>query len=482
MDRKWWRIAGLVVACWVMGFVAVFPARAQYIQHKVLDFESGDLSGWRDGGHCCTDSTQVVTSPVRSGKYAVRNIVRDGNIPTPNPMGGNERSEIMLNGANDQDKIPYSTDVWQGFSVYIDPRYQPNGSYRFNIIAQWHAATGGDSPILSLQYIYGGDFYIGIRSTEGSNQDKWIGKATQGVWHDFIFNTRFDYRLSGNHYVRVWMDGNPDPVLDYGGPVGYDYDYNTGPYLKMGIYRNKDIYSDTEIIYHDEYRRGTSCAEVNPDQGGPPCPGGPTSTPTPSPTTGPTPTPALIQTAYESEAESMQLSSMTINSDSTASGGQYIYSSQADNGNAAFQFRVAQSGDYLVSGRVWPTAGNDNSFYVTINQTSPTTADIWDILYQTIDTQPPTSWVWNQVSYRGSGTFDSPKTDPRIFTLTNGPVYTLRFQGREMNTKLDKIRIEKISLDLTNLKSWLVNWFSAIGDQNGDGKVNCWDWVRVVKQ
>jgi len=284
MKRKWLRLVKVVFVFEVGIFVLVSPVRATYIPHRELNFDSGNLGEWRDGGHCCSYSTQVVTSPVRNGEYAVRAEVRDGDIPQPNTMGGNERSEIMLNGPNNQDKIPYSTDVWQGFSVYIDPSYQPNGSYRFNIIAQWHTSTGGHSPILSLQYIYGGDFYIGIRSKEGPSRDIKIGTPEKGKWYDFIFNTRFDYHLPGSGYVRVWMNGSR--VLNYSGPVGYDYDI--GPYLKMGIYRNKDIYSATQIVYHDEYRRGTSCEEVNPNRGGSPCPTGrsspvPTPTPTPSP-------------------------------------------------------------------------------------------------------------------------------------------------------------------------------------------------------
>ncbi len=209
----------------------------------------------------------------------------------------------------------------------------------------------------------------------------------------------------------------------------------------------------------------------------------PTATPTsgPTPTTGPSPTPPLIQTAYELEAESLQLSSpMTINSDSSASNGQYISSPIAEQGIAAFQFKVAQDGDYLISGKVFPTAGNDNSLYITIDQSSPTAADTWDILYQTIDTQPPTSWVWDQVSYRGTGTFDSPQTDPRIFTLSANHTYALYIQSREINTKLDKLRIEKTTTTPPTLQQFLTHWLTSTFDQILDGQVNSLDFSQII--
>ncbi len=33
---------------------------------------------------------------------------------------------------------------------------------------------------------------------------------------------------------------------------------------------------------------------------------------------------------------------------------------------------------------------------------------------------------------------------------------------------------------IINFKQWLVNWLTSVGDLNGDGKVNSWDWGKVI--
>ncbi len=192
----------------------------------------------------------------------------------------------------------------------------------------------------------------------------------------------------------------------------------------------------------------------------------------------PTPIPPTVMDMLEWEAEDMSLSSrMQTRGDVNASGGKYIFSDQADLGLASLMVEVSQEGDYIVEGRVLPIDTGHNSFYVSFlaDNTDPT--KIWDMQ------EFSSNWIWDEVSHRGSGTFDSPERDPVVFHLSAGN-HTLYFHGREANTQLDLIRISKLIPTPTpviiNFKQWLVDWLTSAGDENGDGVVNSWDWTTIV--
>jgi len=66
---------------------------------------------------------------------------------------------------------------------------------------------------------------------------------TRGVWHHFVVEIHYDYRVSNtNGYVKIWYsEEDPvtiaDSVLNYYGPVGYND--KLWPYLKVGIYKSE---------------------------------------------------------------------------------------------------------------------------------------------------------------------------------------------------------------------------------------------------
>ena len=71
-----------------------------------------------------------------------------------------------------------------------------------------------------------------------------INKAlTRGVWHHFVVEIHYDYRVSNtNGQVKIWYsEDDPvtvaDSVLNYSGPVGYND--KLWPYLKVGIYKSE---------------------------------------------------------------------------------------------------------------------------------------------------------------------------------------------------------------------------------------------------
>jgi hypothetical protein len=126
-------------------------------------------------------------------------------------------------------------------------------------------------------------------------------------------------------------------------------------------------------------------------------------------------------------------------SDPAASRGQFIATTNSNNGVAEYAFDAA-GGRYVVWARCaagFPNAAARNSFIVTMDGA---TNEVWDLFYEMGDA-PLTNWTWDLVSTRGASV--SPyvnELDPRTFDLAPG-THTLRFQGREYGTKLDALLI-----------------------------------------
>jgi len=66
---------------------------------------------------------------------------------------------------------------------------------------------------------------------------------TRGVWHHFVVEIHYDYRVSNtNGYVKIWYSEHDpvtiaDSVLNYQGPIGYND--QLWPYLKVGLYKSE---------------------------------------------------------------------------------------------------------------------------------------------------------------------------------------------------------------------------------------------------
>ncbi len=227
----------------------------------IRDFESGNFRGWYRE---CTKSHSclIVTDPVRKGKYAARFELRHDDPKIAN----GHRSEVSENYF----LAPFNKDIWYRFSTFI-PKDWPHRYVRC-LIAQWHGFPDKEfgevwrSPVLGIEY-RDMDFMIRICYSSKSIQttsscpdnNKTIlyrsdEYAQKGIWHDFVVNVNWTYKRSG--YLNVWIDDNQ--VIKYKGPIGYN-DF-LGTFFKMGIYR--DNIAETFVIYHDEYRRGYSPADI----------------------------------------------------------------------------------------------------------------------------------------------------------------------------------------------------------------------------
>ena len=131
------------------------------------------------------------------------------------------------------------------------------------------------------------------------------------------------------------------------------------------------------------------------------------------------PGPGEVRLWLEAEAPSQLTAPMVVASDSRATGGKYLWTpnSHTGDGMATYHFTVPTTGTYALWGRVIAANGEDNSFFVKLDNATERT-------WQTPPSGPAT-WVWSEVQH---------------VALTAG-THTLRIRKRENGTKLDKLLI-----------------------------------------
>jgi hypothetical protein len=251
------RIAAGLIALAVI-ITGLFIAKEIYRRTRStvqLDFESGDFSGWTKK-FADLYSGQIVSNPVRGGRYAAKFELRTGD-----DTGDGVRAEVK-----EEYRAPFGREIWYSFSTLIPSEF-PIVETPI-IISQWHASedpgeeVAARSPILANRY-GSGDLVIDIRfssqriqrTNDGISKVLYEQKSfPKGVWHDFIYRICWSYHSDG--LIDCWLDGKQ--IIGYRGPVGYND--GVGPYFKFGLYHHGG--SKPFIIYHDEYRRGFSRIDV----------------------------------------------------------------------------------------------------------------------------------------------------------------------------------------------------------------------------
>lgn len=239
---------------------------ADYEQGKILDEGTYGI-GVEKG---CDHSVNVVDTVALKGKRSVRFESRRDDPLVANSPG---RAELKVK------KTKPIVEQWYAWSIYTSEEMKPDIS---EILGQWHAVPDFDegedwrSPPMAVRlkddkwHISG--HYAPQRVNNNRSRkrsfSKTIGKIKKGVWTDWVFHIRWDYRErndGGNGFVKVWqqVDGNGyKKVIDHRGPIGYNDE--RGVYLKWGIYKypwkHHKGNQSPRIHYYDEVKIGDADA------------------------------------------------------------------------------------------------------------------------------------------------------------------------------------------------------------------------------
>ncbi|MCK4788787.1 MAG: right-handed parallel beta-helix repeat-containing protein, partial [Desulfobacteraceae bacterium] len=112
-------------------------------------------------------------------------------------------------------------------------------------------------------------------------------------------------------------------------------------------------------------------------------------------------------------------------------GGSYITPSSKTGASAVYDFNIDQPGTYKIVAEVYSADASADSFKFKIDDDQE---DVWD-LNPTGDPALYDVWRQDEVTARGTGTFDAPQFDPLKVQLTAGP-HTITISGRELDSRL----------------------------------------------
>ncbi len=246
------------------------------------DFETGNLSQFPptewEPQHCCSHSHRVVTSPVRSGNFALRTELRKTDPPYKSHRANSHRAEFA-----EKKRYPLPFERWYGFSVYLPNDWVDDVAPE--ILVQWHdVPDAGEGPA------GGPPFYIATLrgnwivinhwdpapikikkdlSPEGGVEELWTGAYEKEKWTDWVIHAKWSYQVDG--LLEIWKDGTK--IVTKSGPNTLND--QMGPYFKFGVYKwwwtipNRPSDTTIRVMYHDEIRfagaQGNFC-QVDPNR------------------------------------------------------------------------------------------------------------------------------------------------------------------------------------------------------------------------
>ena len=278
-------------------------------------FEGQSWSPWQglqhDQNEPLADSFQFVTDPVRTGRYAAKFIVRQGE----GPSWGTETTELCCGPAGEG--APGTEHYW-AFSTYFPTDWRE--PYHWGLFFQLHA---GDDMPPAIAFAAGADAaWINIRAGRiDPSKPDWsygafpriLSTLAKGHWNDFVLHVRWSvtdgqvqvwHRLAGETSFTQVLDLDHVPTLQQ-----YPSGTVAGIYTKLGLYRDsycsKPVHpgctsslgvQPASTLYDDSFARGSSFDEVvNAAWGGGSAPSTPaprTATAQPVPASAPAPAPA----------------------------------------------------------------------------------------------------------------------------------------------------------------------------------------------
>jgi hypothetical protein len=223
-------------------------------------------------------SVDIVTEPVRKGKYALKLTIRAGDsVVQGDETRDKERCEFLrLNSCR---KGPCTlgsegregSELWYAWSVLIpeDYKYVDTSAQNYQIMGQWHdqpepgRKPTGNSPPISVHYHSSGPSQ-GFRIQYGLRKRGPIQEIEapiqKGKWVDLMFHIRFSQGSDG--FLEAWKDGVSVASASGATRITGPNMFNAQPdYLRLGLYRGRSQ-TQTNTFYYDEIRIGTTKAAV----------------------------------------------------------------------------------------------------------------------------------------------------------------------------------------------------------------------------
>lgn len=213
------------------------------------NFESANFAGWSKGASR-SDSIQIIKSPVRAGKYAVKFTIKPGDI-----ADNGHRAELTCN-----EKFPVGSEVFYKFSFMIPKDYAENDLWQmftqfhdqpdFENGETWDSYTNSLKlnklpPPVSLSY-HNNEIIIKRNDVIDGYHVIATAKIEKGKWVDLIYHVKWSLGKDG--FIEVFKSGKSISKGKIYGPNVYN---SSGNYLKIGFYRDKNI-TTTNTLYFDE--------------------------------------------------------------------------------------------------------------------------------------------------------------------------------------------------------------------------------------
>jgi hypothetical protein len=207
------------------------------------DFETGDRTQWSSTQMVSSDRLQVVPSPVREGRYAIKVTVKQGDNPIS--ASGNRNELVKMTREKEGDEFFYR---WSTMFASDFP-----SAKTWQLFAQWHHEGNSGSPPVEF-YVNGETIYFRVQASTVL----WSTPLVRGQWQDFIFHVKWSASASTG-FVELYHNGKL-VVPKRGAATLYSGQTN---YLKVGLYRNSTI-APTGVVYHDGWVQGRTLQDVLP--------------------------------------------------------------------------------------------------------------------------------------------------------------------------------------------------------------------------
>lgn len=206
------------------------------------DFETGDLSQWSKTQMVSPDRLQIVSDPVRQGRYALKTTVRSGDDPIG--ASGN-RNELVIAGIDRTG----SERVYRWNTLFPED-FQSADTW--HLFTQWHHDGSDGSPPVEF-FVWGETIFLRV-----DGEDVWSTPLERGRWLEFVFKVKW----ARNGWVELYYNGELALPRTSASTL-YE---GQGVYLKQGLYRDASV-NQTQVVYHDGMTVADSMEALQSDSG-----------------------------------------------------------------------------------------------------------------------------------------------------------------------------------------------------------------------